>query len=82
MRLALSSFVGFIAGWAILLDYLLLPALLSVFAAAAMVSSTNSTLNEEARGGGRAVAKATIVVLVAVTFLFVLQVYLGAIYDP
>ena len=27
---------GFLAGWAILLDYLLLPALLSVFAAAAM----------------------------------------------
>jgi hypothetical protein len=32
------DFVGFLTGWAILLDYLRLPALLSVFAAAAMVS--------------------------------------------
>lgn len=38
VRLGLNGFVGFLAGWAILLDYLLLPALLSVFAAAAMVS--------------------------------------------
>ena len=38
VRFGLNNFVGFLAGWAILLDYLLLPALLSVFAAAAMVS--------------------------------------------
>ena len=38
VRLGLNSFVGFLAGWAILLDYLLLPALASVFSAAAMVS--------------------------------------------
>ena len=174
VRMGLNSFVGFLAGWAILLDYLLLPALLSVFAAAAMVSLWStvpawawiivfvalaaavnlggiaftatmnkvflviqlavlaifvvrvigdlvqgrahlvlwpvfssgqfswaivfgaipiaalsfigfdaiSTLNEEARGGGRAVSKATTIVLVAVTILFVLQVYLAAIYVP
>jgi amino acid transporter len=174
VRLGLNSFVGFLAGWAILLDYLLLPALLSVFAAAAMVSLWSavpawawiivfvvlaagvnlggigftatmnkvflvvqlvvlaifvvwvlsdvvqgrahlalwpifnpdlfswgivfgaipiaalafigfdaiSTLNEEARDGGRAVSRATIIVLVAVTFLFVVQVYLAAIYVP
>ncbi|WP_433297047.1 APC family permease [Pseudonocardia sp. CA-142604] len=174
VRLGLNSFVGFLAGWAILLDYLLLPALASVFAAAAMVSVWSavpawawiivfvalaaginlggmavtatmnkvflliqlvvlavfvvwtladlvqlrahlvlwpfydpdrfswgivfgaipiaalafigfdaiSTLNEEARGGGRAVAKATMIVLVSVTILFVLQVYLAAIYVP
>ena len=174
VRMGLNDFVGFLAGWAILLDYLLLPALLSVFAAAAMVSLWSavpawgwivvfvvlaaainlggisftatmnkvflaiqlvvlgifvlwvladvvrgrahlvlwpifsshgfswsivfgaipiaalsfigfdaiSTLNEEARGGGRAVSKATMIVLVAVTVLFVLQVYLAAIYVP
>ncbi|OMH24379.1 hypothetical protein BKD30_08675 [Tersicoccus phoenicis] len=38
VRIGLNRFVGFLAGWAILLDYLLLPALLSVFAAAAMVT--------------------------------------------
>ena len=36
VRIGLNDVVGFLAGWAILLDYLLLPALLSVFAAAAM----------------------------------------------
>lgn len=36
VRLGSSKFLGFIAGWAILLDYLLLPALLCVFAALAM----------------------------------------------
>lgn len=174
VRMGLNGFVGFLAGWAILLDYLLLPALLSVFAAAAMVSLWSavpawawivifvvlaaainlggisftatmnkvflaiqlvvlgiffvwvladlvrgdahlalwpvfspdgfswsivfgaipiaalsfigfdaiSTLNEEARGGGRAVSRATMIVLVAVTVLFVLQVYLAAIYVP
>lgn len=34
----MNPFMGFMAGWAILLDYLLLPALLSVFAAAAMIT--------------------------------------------
>ncbi|MGY4651274.1 MFS family permease [Mycobacterium sp. URHB0021] len=174
VRLGLSNFVGFMAGWAILLDYLLLPALLSVFAAAAMVSifpatyawmwiilfvviaaainllginmtsamnklflaiqlivlaifivgalvalargtvalsltplyngdgfswgivfgaipiaalsfigfDAISTLNEEARGGGETVSRATMIVLVAVTFLFVVQVYLAAIFVP
>lgn len=170
----MNPFIGFIAGWAILLDYLLLPALLSVFAATAMVSllpsipawvwviafvilaaiinlrgmkltagmnkifliiqmivlgifvigalfalangqatlswspiyhSTNfnwtivfgaiplaalsfigfdaiSTLNEEAKGGGQTVSKATMIVLVVVTILFVMQVYLASIFVP
>lgn len=174
VRIGLNNFVGFLAGWAILLDYLLLPALLSVFAAAAMVSvvpathawmwivifvvlaaavnlrgidmtaamnkaflaiqllvlaifvggalvalakgdvslsltpvfngdgfswgivfgaipiaalsfigfDAISTLNEEARGGGATVSRATMIVLVAVTVLFVLQVYLAAIFVP
>ncbi|GIL25243.1 APC family permease [Actinocatenispora comari] len=174
VRMGLHSFAGFLAGWAILLDYLLLPALLSVFAAAAMVSLWSvipawvwivvfvalaaavnlagitvtatmnklflavqlavlgifcgwvlvdvargraslelfplynsdgfswsivfgaipiaalsfigfdaiSTLNEEARGGGRAVSKATMIVLVAVAVIFFLQVYLAACYVP
>ncbi|WP_449277662.1 APC family permease [Leucobacter sp. GX24907] len=174
VRLGLNRFVGFIAGWAILLDYLLLPALLSVFAAAAMTSlvpgipefvwvivfvvlaatvnlrgitltagmnkiflliqlvvlaifvvgalvavaqgraelsfapffqtdefswaivfgaipiaalsfigfDAISTLNEEAKGGGPTVSKATMIVLVAVTLLFVIQVYLASIFVP
>ncbi|WP_022885961.1 APC family permease [Glaciibacter superstes] len=174
VRIGLNRFMGFIAGWAILLDYLLLPALLSVFAAAAMVTvvpsvpafvwiilfvvlaaainlrginltagvnkvflaiqlvvlgvfvvgalvavaqgrasfsldpvfqpaefswaivfgaipiaalsfigfDAISTLNEEAKGGGRAVSKATMIVLFAITVIFVLQVYLAAIFVP
>jgi amino acid transporter len=174
VRIGLNRFVGFLAGWAILLDYLLLPALLSVFAAAAMVTvvpgipafvwivvfvvlaalinlrginltagankiflaiqlvvlavfvvgalvavaqgrasfsldpifqpeqfswaivfgaipiaalsfigfDAISTLNEEAKGGGRAVSKATMIVLFAITVIFVLQVYLAAIFVP
>lgn len=170
----MNPFIGFIAGWAILLDYLLLPALLSVFAATAMVTllpsipawvwvvafvilaatinlrgvkltagmnkifltiqmvvlgifvigalialangqatlswspiyqSTDfnwtivfgaiplaalsfigfdaiSTLNEEAKGGGETVSKATMIVLVVVTVLFVAQVYLAALFVP
>jgi len=41
-----------------------------------------STLNEEARGGGEAVSRATMIVLVAVTVLFVGQVYLAGIFVP
>lgn len=41
-----------------------------------------STLNEEAKGGGETVSKATMIVLVVVTILFVLQVYLAAIFVP
>ena len=174
VRLGLNPFVGFLSGWAILLDYLLLPALLSVFAAVAMVGlvpvvpawawivvfvlvaaainlagisvtarmnkvflvvqvavlavfavgavvavaqgqgtftldpfyrpeafswsivfgaiplaalsfigfDAISTLNEEAEGGGPAVARATMVVLVVVTVLFVAQVYLAAAFAP
>ena len=41
-----------------------------------------STLNEEAIGGGKAVSKATMWLLVIVTFLFVLQVYLAAVFTP
>ncbi|PKI90451.1 APC family permease [Actinomycetales bacterium SN12] len=174
VRLGLNRFIGFVAGWAILLDYLLLPALLSVFAAAAMTSivpavpefvwvilfvvlaaainlrgikltsgmnklflaiqlivlvvfvigavvavcqgraalslapvfdpagfswgivfgaipiaalsfigfDAISTLNEEARGGGAAVSRATMIVLFVVTLLFVAQVYLAAIFVP
>lgn len=174
VRFGMNRGVGFVAGWAILLDYLLLPALLSVFAAAAMTSlvpgipefvwvivfvllaalinlrgikltsrmnmiflviqlvvfavfvvsaciavaqgrgsfslapifqatgfswaivfgaipiaalsfigfDAISTLNEEARGGGKTVSKATMIVLVVVAFLFAAQVYLAAIFVP
>ncbi len=174
VRRGLNPFVGFLSGWAILLDYLLLPALLSVFAALAMTTllpavpawvwivtfvlaaaainlagisvtakmnmvflwiqlvvltvfvvgavikvlqgeatftldplyrpagfswgivfgaiplaalsfigfDAISTLNEEARGGGRAVARATMIVLFAVTGLFVVQVYVAAAFAP
>lgn len=174
VRIGVNRFVGFLAGWAILLDYLLLPALLSVFAAAAMVAvvpvvpawvwiilfvvlaaainlrgigltakmnmvflviqlvvlgvfvvgalvavaqgkaafsldpifqsaqfswaivfgaipiaalsfigfDAISTLNEEAKGGGAAVSKATMIVLFAITIIFVVQVYLAAIFVP
>src|SRR4051795_991318 len=42
VRLGTSTFFGFISGWAILLDYLLLPALLCVFASLAMASEVTS----------------------------------------
>jgi amino acid transporter len=42
VRLGTSTFLGFISGWAILLDYLLLPALLCVFASLAMASEVTS----------------------------------------
>jgi amino acid transporter len=41
-----------------------------------------STLNEEARGGGETVSKATMLVLFAVAAMFVLQVYLAALFVP
>ncbi|WP_276122501.1 APC family permease [Pararhizobium qamdonense] len=172
VRFGINSYVGYLAGWAILLDYLLLPALLSVFAASAMTGlwpnvpawlwvatfvalaafinlggitltatmnklflciqlvvvaifvgavgldlargtvslsispffngdvfswsivfaaipiaalsfvgfDAISTLNEEAKGGGETVSTATMIVLVAVTVLFMLQVYLASLY--
>lgn len=174
VRFGAGEFLGFLSGWAILLDYLLLPALTFIFASAAMhlqvpavpqwgwipifvaISTlinvrgvsfsawTNlvclyiqlavlavfavatlgmiwqgtahlgldplvgpggfsiqrifsaipiaalsyigfdaiSTLNEEAKGGGQTVARATMVVLVAVAALFILQVYLAALLVP
>ncbi len=174
VRFGAGEFLGFLSGWAILLDYLLLPGLLFIFAAAAMhlqipavptwawipvfvVISTAinlrgitftarvnlaclyiqiavlaafalgvaaalldgrvhlswdpifrpevfsiplifsaipiaalsyigfdaiSTLNEEARGGGETVSKATMIVLFAVAAMFVLQVYLAALFVP
>jgi amino acid transporter len=174
VRYGINQFVGFLSGWAILLDYLLLPALLAVFAASAMTSlvpslpawvwifvfvgataainlrgisftaamnkiflviqlvvlgvfvgwallavaqgkghfsldplfradtfswalvfgaipiaalsftgfDAISTLNEEAKEGGKTVSKATMIVLWAVTALFVLQVYIAAIFVP
>ena len=174
VRFGAGEFPGFMSGWAILLDYLLLPGLLCIFAAAAMhaqvpslpewiwvplfvVISTGinlrgitftagvnlaclylqlavlagfvgyvvlallsgrthlswapilgngtfslplvfaavpiaalsyigfdaiSTLNEEAKGGGQAVARATMIVLFAVAAMFVLQVYLAALFVP
>src|SRR3954453_17106130 len=42
VRLGTSTFVGFISGWAILLHYLLLPALLCVFASVAMASEVTA----------------------------------------
>ncbi len=174
VRRGIHPFAGFLSGWAILLDYLLLPALLSVFAAVAMTSlvpaipawtwivvfviaaaainlvgikftarmnlmflciqlvvlavfvgaaivavaqgngsftlgplyrpddfswaivfgaiplaalsfigfDAISTLNEEAKGGGPAVARATMIVLVAVAVLFITQVYFAAAFAP
>ncbi|MDI9933784.1 APC family permease [Rhodococcus sp. IEGM 1354] len=174
VRYGINQFVGFLSGWAILLDYLLMPALLSCLAASAMVSLVPSvpawvwvigfvvitaginlrgisftarmnkiflviqlvvlgvfvvwalvavaqgkghfsfdpifssesfswtvvfgaiplaalsfvgfdgisTLNEEAKGGGKTVARATMIILWICTALFVLQVYLAAIFVP
>ena len=174
VRFGAGEFAGFMSGWSILLDYLLLPGLLCIFAAAAMhlqvpalpewvwvpvfvaistlinlrgitfTAGVNriclylqlavlamfvaaavvalsagrvrfswdpllghvhfspaaiftafpvavlsyigfdaiSTLNEEARGGGRAVATATMIVLFAVGAMFVLQVYAAALFVP
>jgi amino acid transporter len=172
VRFGAGDFLGFLSGWSILLDYLLLPGLLCIFAAAAMhaqvpalpewvwvpvfvilstvinlrgitfTAGVNlaclyvqlgvlvafvayvvaalvagrthlswvpilgnggfsismvfaalpiaalsyigfdaiSTLNEEARGGGEAVARATMIVLFAVAAMFVAQVYLAALF--
>jgi amino acid transporter len=41
-----------------------------------------STLNEEAKGGGETVSKATIILLLIVTLLFTAQVYLAALFVP
>jgi amino acid transporter len=174
VRFGAGEFLGFMSGWSILLDYLLLPGLLCIFAAAAMhlqvpalpewvwvpifvlistainlrgivfTAGVNliclyvqlavlvwfvivvalalldgrvhfswdpllgahgfslslvfaalpiaalsyigfdaiSTLNEEAKGGGRAVARATMIVLLAVAVMFMLQVYLAALFVP
>ncbi|SCZ13986.1 MULTISPECIES: APC family permease [unclassified Pseudomonas] len=41
-----------------------------------------STLNEEAKGGGKTVSKATMLLLVIVTVLFVAQVYLVSVFVP
>ncbi len=174
VRFGAGEFAGFLSGWAILLDYLLLPGLLFIFASAAMhlqipavpqwvwiplfvgiatviniagitfSARTNlvclyiqlvilailalgagaaliggrvhlslapllgpegfslshifaaipiaalsyvgfdaiSTLNEEARGGGQTVARATMIVLIMVAALFVLQVYIAALFVP
>jgi len=174
VRNGIGDFVGFISGWAILLDYLLLPALLCVFAASAMTSLVDgipgeawvvffvvatviinvrgidvtakmnriflyiqmvtlaafigwsivaiaqgqgsfsftpifnpdefswnvvfgaipiaalsyigfdaiSTLNEEAVDGGRTTSRATMIVLWAVTAMFIVQVYFAAAFVP
>ena len=174
VRLGTTKFVGFLSGWAILLDYLLLPALLCILAASAMgalmpevpgwiwvigfiaavafinlrgivvtarmnmiflviqgaaltvfiggalVAITQgraqfslapfyqpeffswelvftaipvaalsyigfdaiSTLNEEAKGGGKAVSRATMIVLWLVIAMFVAQVYFAALFVP
>jgi len=174
VRLGTTKFVGFLSGWAILLDYLLLPALLLILAASAMAAimpdvpgwiwvvgflvvvafinlrgivvtarmnmifliiqgaafivfvggalvaiaqgraqfslapfyqpeffswdlvftaipvaalsyigfDAISTLNEEAKGGGKAVSKATMIVLWLVIGFFVAQVYFAALLCP
>ena len=41
-----------------------------------------STLNEEAKGGGKAVSKATMIVLWLVIAMFVAQVYFAALFVP
>ncbi len=38
VRLGMNSYCGYIAGWAVLLDYLLVPAVLSIFAATALTA--------------------------------------------
>jgi amino acid transporter len=174
VSLGTNRFLGFVSGWAILLDYLLLPALLCVLSASAMTTIVHSvpawmwvvffisvtavtnllgmnitakmnkyslyiqlgilavflcwavvlvlqghahltldpfhphggaswsvvagaipvaafsflgfdavsTLNEEAKGGGKAVSKATMLVMYASTVLFVVQVYFACILVP
>lgn len=174
VRMGTTKFIGFLSGWAILLDYLLLPALLSILGASAMavilpdvpgwiwiivfiglVAAINlrgivltarmniiflviqlaafivfvggallaitqgrasfslspfyqqeafswplvfgaiplaalayigfdaiSTLNEEAKGGGKTVSKATMIVLFLVVILFVAQVYFATLFVP
>jgi amino acid transporter len=174
VRLGTNRFVGFLAGWAILLDYLLLPGLMCIFGASAMATffptvpgwvwvamlvvlvavinlrglvltarmnviflviqlvtlavfmfgalvaisqghakftldplfqpeffswglvfsaiplaalsyigfDAVSTLNEEAKGGGKAVSKATMIVLFLIVFIFIAQVYLAALFVP
>ena len=174
VSLGTNRFLGFVSGWAILLDYLLLPALLCVFSASAMTTIVHSvpawmwvvffvavtavtnllgmtitakmnkyslyiqlailavfltwaavlvlqghahltlapfhphggaswsvvagaipvaafsflgfdavsTLNEEAKGGGKAVSKATMLVMYISTLLFVVQVYFACILVP
>lgn len=174
VRLGTNRFLGFLSGWAILLDYLLLPALLCIFGASAMavilptvpqwiwvvifvalaafinlrgirltarmniifliiqcialalfiggalvaifagrahlsldpIYQPNSfswpmifaaipvaalsyigfdaisTLNEEAKGGGKAVSKATMVVLFLVAAMFLAQTYFAALFQP
>jgi amino acid transporter len=174
VRLGTTKLIGFLAGWAILLDYLLLPALLAILGASAMAVllpqlpgwiwvvlfvglaavinlrgivitarmnmiflviqlvaflifvggalfaigqgrasfsltplfqpeyislalvfgaiplaalayigfDAISTLNEEAKGGGKTVSKATMIVLVLVIVLFVSQVYFAALFVP
>ncbi|OBA93244.1 amino acid transporter [Mycobacteriaceae bacterium 1482268.1] len=174
VSLGTNRFLGFVSGWAILLDYLLLPALLCVLSASAMTSIVHavpawtwvvlfvavttvtnfcgvdvaaklnksflyiqlailavflcwaailvlqghahltldpfhpygtaswsvvagaipvaafsflgfdavSTLNEEAKGGGKAVSKATMLVMYLSTMLFVVQVYVACILVP
>src|SRR4051794_10648127 len=46
VRNGIGDFVGFISGWAILLDYMLLPALLCVFAASAMTTLVDGVPGE------------------------------------
>lgn len=41
-----------------------------------------ATLNEEARGGGRAVGKATMILMVTVTLLFAIQIWAASIVNP
>jgi amino acid transporter len=62
--------VGFFAGWAILLDYLLVPTLLYMFAAESMA--------EESTGKRNAAGKAMVLSLFIVAFCFVLQTWLAS----
>jgi amino acid transporter len=174
VRFGTTRFLGFLAGWAILLDYLLLPALICILGASAMATllpdvpgwvwvvalvalaaainlrgivltarmnviflviqlvtlaifiigaliaisqgraqftldplfqpeffswglvfsaiplaalsyigfDAISTLNEEAKGGGKAVSKATMIVLFLIVTIFVVQVYLAVLFVP
>jgi amino acid transporter len=87
--------VGLIAGGTVSKEQLLAPfynpsqfSMSAVFGAVPIAAlsfigfDAVSTLNEEAEGGGKTVSRATMLLLVIVTVLFVAQVYLASVFVP